>query len=154
MGTVRDKMQLLKLKLPDPAEPAANYLPFVNMDGLVYISGQLPFKDGKIHVSGKVGQTLNLQEGQKAARLCTLHLLSQLNQACEGNLDRVQRCIRLAGYICCTDDFTEHSSVMNEASDLICELFQERGKHARLAIGVSSLPLGSAVEIEGLFSIV
>ena len=154
MGTsVHERLNSLNITLPDLTSPAANYLPFVNLNGLVYISGQLPIQHGEIAFTGKVGKTLRIEQGQQAARICTLHLLSQLNQACDGDLDRVQQCIRLAGFVCCEDDFTQHSMVMNGASDLMCELFQKRGKHARVAVGVNSLPLGAAVEVEGLFSI-
>ena len=152
-SSIHERLKSLNITLPEPTPPGANYLPFVNVNGLVYISGQLPFKHGKVAFTGKVGQTLSIEQGQQAARLCALHLLSQLDQACGGDLDRVQQCIRLSGFVCCGDDFTDHSSVINGASDLLCDLFQEKGKHARAAVGVISLPLGAAVEVEGLFSI-
>ncbi len=133
--------------------PVANYVPFVNLEGLVYISGQLPIGEGNNTIIGKIGHDLSLEEGQQAARLCTLNLLAHLKKACDGNLDRLEKCVRLGGFVNCVDAFTDHPKVMNGASDLIVELFGEKGHHARAVVGVSSLPLGCAIEIEGLFKI-
>ena len=102
---------------------------------------------------GRLGENLTLDDGLASARLCALNLIAQLKAACDGDLDRVSRCVRLGGFVNCTPDFTDHPKVINGASDLMAEIFGEAGKHARAAVGCSSLPLGIAVEIEGVFEI-
>lgn len=147
------RLQDLQIQLPTPAKPAAHYLPFVKVGPFIFISGQLPFWEGVLKYEGKVGVNLSPEEGEKAAHLCALNILAHLKVACEGDLDRVSRCIRLGGFINCQDSFKDHAKVINGASDLIVKVFGEKGYHARAAVGVSSLPLGSAVEVEGLFEI-
>ncbi len=141
------------IQLPPAAPPAANYSPFVISGDLVFISGQLPMENGALQFIGKVGKDFDVDQGQAAARLCALNILSQLNQACENNFDKVLGCIKLTGFVNCTDDFTDQPKILNGASDLMMEFFGEQGRHARAAVGVNSLPLGVAVEIEGIFRI-
>ena len=151
-SNILDKLESLGLALPDAPAPAANYAPFVRTGNLVYVSGQVSM-DAKGLVRGKLGENMSVEEGQKAAKLCALNLLAQLSAACEGDLERVGRIVKLTGFVNSTGDFTQHPQVVNGASDLFAELFGDRGKHARAAVGSSSLPLGVAVEVEGIFEL-
>ena len=154
-GHIEGRLRELGIELPEPSVPLANYIPYnVTAGGtLVVISGQVPLRDGRIAHTGKVGATLSLDDGRAAARLCFVNLLAQLKVACEGDLDRVRRVVRLGGFIAAPPEFTQHAVVMNGASDLAVELFEEAGKHARTTIGVPSLPGDAAVEVEGMFEI-
>ena len=144
----------LGIQLPTPATSVANYLPFSPIGSAIIISGQIPILNGEVHYKGQVGIDLTLEEGQAAARLCGLNILAQLKVACDGDLSRVQRCLRLGGFVNCGSDFTDHAKVINGVSDLMVQVFgSEIGRHARAAVGVNSLPLGSAVEVEALFKI-
>ena len=155
MGRIEEKLQELGITLPSPAAPVANYVPYVNHDGLVTISGQLCLgADGKLspeHV-GTVGGAVSPETAKAAARLCAINLLAQLRAAI-GDLDRVERCVRLGGFIASTGDFTGHAPIMNGASDLMVEVLGDAGRHARSTIGVAGLPLGACVEVEGLFAV-
>ncbi len=151
-ATVAARLAGLGITLPTPASPVANYVPFVVSGALVVVSGQGPFV-GEERIVGKLGAGLDIAAGQRAARLCFINLLAQLQAACAGDLDRVRRVIRLGGFIAATADFTAHATVMNGASDLAVAVFGEAGRHARTTVGVPSLPLDFAVEIEGLFEI-
>jgi len=150
---VEARLQELGIDLPSPSPPAANYVPFVKVGALVFISGQIPSWNGELKLLGKVGDTITIEGGQEAARLCALNILAQLKVACEGDLNRVVRCVRLGGFVNCTDDFTDQPKVVNGASDLMVSVFGEKGRHARVAVGTNSLPLGIAVEVEGLFEV-
>lgn len=151
---IERRLTELGLKLPEPAAAVANYIPFVVDSNIVIISGQLPIQDGSILYKGKVGSDLSIEQGQDAARLCGLNILAQLRAACKGDLTRVQKCLRLGGFVNCLPDFTNQPKVINGVSDLIVEVFGiEIGKHARAAVGVNALPLGAAVEVEAMFRI-
>jgi enamine deaminase RidA (YjgF/YER057c/UK114 family) len=150
---IEQRLQELNIALPLQPAPAANYAPFVKTGSLIFISGQLPSLNGELKYMGKVGREFTLEEGQKAARLCVLNVLAQLKEACYGDLDQVLGCIRLGGFVNSTDDFKDHPKVINGASDLIVSIFGEKGRHARAAVGVNSLPFGVAVEIEALFEV-
>lgn len=150
---IEARLQELNITLPDPSAPAANYVPFVKVGAIVFISGQLPSVNGELKHKGKLGDTISIEEGQKAARLCGLNILAQLKAACEGDLNRVLRCIRLGGFINSTEIFQDHPKVMNGASDLMVEVFGEKGRHARTAVGVNALPFGVAVEADALFEV-
>lgn len=143
----------LGLSIPEPTIPVANFVPYTVVGNLVYISGQIPIKDGQITFVGKLGQEFSVEQGQDAARLCALHVLAMIRHACDGDLDRVRRCVRLGGFINCSADFTNQPEVMNGASDLIVSIFGERGRHARATVGVNSLPRNVAVEVEAIFEI-
>lgn len=147
------RLNELGIFLSTPTQAVANYVGYKVIGNWVIISGQLPLRDGKVITQGKLGDTVTLEEGQAAARLCGINILSQLKAACEGDLSKVFECVRLAGFVNCTLDFIDHPKVINGASDLMVDVFGERGKHARAAVGVSSLPLGAAVEVEALFRI-
>jgi len=146
-------LEELGIVLPVPVPPVAAYVPFVQTGNLVTISGQLPMDKGTIACKGRLGDNISIEEAAQGTRLCAIHLLSQLNVACAGDLSRVVRCVRLGGFIAATAEFTDHAKVMNGASELIQSVFGEAGRHARSTIGVASLPLGAAVEVEGLFEI-
>ena len=152
-GTIEARLLELGISLPAAQPPVATYVPYVITGNLVVVSGQLPMKDGKLGWSGKLGGTVSPDEGRAAARQCLLNVLAHLSTACEGDLDRVARVVRLGGFIACTPDFVQHPAIMNGASDLAVEIFGEAGRHARATVGVPSLPLDAAVEIEGMFEI-
>jgi enamine deaminase RidA (YjgF/YER057c/UK114 family) len=142
----------LGITLPDAPAPAANYVPFTRAGDLVYVSGQIS-RDENGFILGKLGDDLGPDEGYKAARACGLALIAQLRAACDGDLDRVIQVVKLGGFVNATPDFTDHPKVINGASDLFAEVFGDRGRHARAAVGTVSLPLGVAVEVEGIFQI-
>jgi len=151
-GKFDDRLAELGIELPNPAAPAANYVPFVQVGDLVYISGQISM-DANGLVKGKLGDGYSLDDAYAAARLCGINLISQVRAACDGDLDRLVRVIKLNGFVNATQDFTDHPKVINGASDLMVEVFGDQGRHARAAVGSSSLPLGVAVEVEGIFQI-
>jgi len=141
----------LGITLPVPMPPVATYVAVSVAGNLVTVSGQLPAVDGKVAVTGKLGLNVSLDEGQYAARLCLINVLAQLQAALPGGLASVTKIIRLGGFIAATPEFSQHAVVMNGASDLAVSVFGEIGRHARSTIGVASLPLDAAVEVEGLF---
>ncbi len=144
----------LGITLPVPPAPVANYLPFVVTGDLVVVSGQIPMRDGKLAFAGKLGGGgLSVEQGQEAARLCLVNVLAQLRAACSGDLGLVRQVVRLGGFIAAGAEFTHHAQVMNGASDLAVAVFGDAGRHARSTIGVPSLPMDAAVEIEGMFRI-
>ena len=147
------QLKSLKIELPTPSEPGANYVPYLLTGNLLYLTGQLCHWNGERHFVGKLGKEFDIEDGKKAARFCGLNLIAQLKEALGGNLDRVTQTVKLAGYVNGTPDFHGQSQVMNGVSDLFMEVFGERGKHTRLAVGVSSLPYNVAVEVEGVFEI-
>lgn len=152
-GTIERRLAELKITLPAAAAPAGNYVPYVVAGPLVFVAGQLPFEDGKVKYAGKLGAGVSLEDGQKAARLCALNLIAQVRAACGGDLDRVKRCVKLTGFVNAAPEFADHPKVVNGASDLMAEVFRDKGRHARAAVGSSSLPLGAAVEVDAIFEI-
>ena len=152
-GRIDARLTELGLELPVAMAPIANYVPWVASGRLVVISGQVPARDGVIAVTGKVGEAISVEQGQGAARLCFLNVLTHLRAACGGDLDRVTRIVRLGGFVAAPPSFTQHAMVMNGASDLAVEVFGEAGRHARSTIGVASLPGDAAVEVEGMFEL-
>ncbi len=151
VGQAKIRLEELGIKLPDAAPPAANYVPCTIVGNLAFVSGQLPMNNGKLQYIGKVGKDFTIDQGQAAARLCALNILAQLHIACQGDLDMISSCVKLTGFVNCLDDFTDHPKVMNGASDLMIEIFGDKGRHTRAAVGANSLPLGVAVEVEGIF---
>lgn len=143
----------LGLTIPEPAIPVANFIPYVITGKLVYISGQIPLQAGQASFIGKLGLDFTVEDGQEAARTCALQVLALIRHACDGDLSKVVRCVRLGGFINSTPEFTNQPQVMNGASDLIVSVFGEQGRHARAAVGVSSLPAGVAVEVDAIFEI-
>ena len=145
------RIQELGITIPEAANPVANYVPYTITGNLIFISGQIPFVDGKIQYAGKLGENISIDDAQKAARLCGLNLLAQLQNACHGDLDQIKQVAKLNGYINGTPNFTDQALVMNGTS--MYEVFQEKGRHARAAVGCASLPLGASVEVDGIFEI-
>jgi len=150
---IESRLTELGIALPVPGNPVANFVPFVIAGGLVFMSGQLPRAEGKLAYVGKLGRDVNVEQGQAAARLCALHLLAQLKIACGGDLDRVVRCVRLTGFVNSDPEFKNHPAVIKGASDVMTQIFGDRGKHARTAVGVAALPGNASVEVEGIFQI-
>ncbi len=152
-GQVESKLGDLGITLDPPPAPAANYVPFVVTGNLVFIAGQIPSTKDGIKYKGQVGSTVSINQAQDAARICIVNALTHLKAACAGDLDRVQRCIKLGGFVCCGPEFDQHHIVLNGASDLLVDIFGDAGRHARFAVGAPSLPLGVAVEIDAVFEI-
>jgi enamine deaminase RidA (YjgF/YER057c/UK114 family) len=151
-GQVDKKLADLGIVLPAPASPVANYVGFVRTGSLLFVSGQVCFESGKLVAKGKLGGNVSIEDGQKAARACAINLLAQVKVAV-GDLDRVARVVRLGGFINAEPTFLEGPKVMNGASDLMVEVFADKGRHARTTVGVAALPLDAAVEVEGLFEL-
>ncbi len=150
--SIDERLSAQGVTLPVPAAPAANYVAFTIEGGLLTISGQLPMENGTLAVTGKLGAVVSLEDGQRAARLCAINILAQAQSAL-GDLGRIRRCVRLGGFVASTPDFVEQHKVINGASDLMATILGDAGKHARAAVGVASLPLDAAVEVEALFAI-
>lgn len=151
-GTIDAKLADLGLTLPDAPAPAANYVPFVQVGDLVFVSGQISQgPDGLI--TGKLGDGLTVADGAEAARRCGLSLLAQARAACGGDLDRIVRVVKLTGFVNSTPDFTDQPEVINGCSNLMVEVLGEAGRHARAAVSAPALPRGVAVEIEAIFQV-
>lgn len=153
MGKIAAKLRDLGIDLPVAAKPVANYVPWVKTGNLLFVAGQIPVVAGKPQFLGQVGGTVSLEDAAKAARLCAINILSQLRDACDGDLDRVVRVVKVVGFVNCAADFMDIPKVINGASDLMVEVFGDVGKHARSAVGSSSLPLGVPVEVEAIVEI-
>jgi enamine deaminase RidA (YjgF/YER057c/UK114 family) len=152
-GTIEKKLASLGITLPTPASPIANYVPFVRSGNMLVISGQLCFgADGKLVAAGQLGAGVSIEAGQKAARACAINLLAQVKAAL-GDLDQVARVVRLGGFINSAPGFTDGPKVMNGASDLMVEVFGDKGRHARTTVGVSALPADAAIEVDGMFEV-
>ncbi|MEO6194381.1 MAG: RidA family protein [Thermoanaerobaculia bacterium] len=151
--SVHDRLRKLGIELPEPSKPGANYVPSVRTGNLIFLTGQLSQWNGERRFIGKLGREFGVEEGQQAARLCALNLVAQLRAALEGDLDRVVRCVRIAGYVNSMPDFVAQSQVINGASDLFVEIFEDAGRHTRMAVGVSALPYDVAVEVEAVFEV-
>ena len=149
MSDIESRLRMLGITLPVPAKPVANYVGWVRAGNLVFTAGQVTIKDGRFEYQGKLGSDLDIDEGARAARLCAINVIAQLKDAC-GSLDRVKRIVKLTGFVNAVPEFTDHPKVVNGASDLMVEVFGEAGKHARSAVGVGSLPMNVAVEVEAV----
>lgn len=153
MAKVEAKLAELGIVLPTPAAPIANYVGFVRTGSLLVVSGQICLgADGKLVAKGKLGDNVSVEDGQKAARACAINLLAQVKVAL-GDLDKLVRVVRLGGFINSTPTFLDGPKVMNGASDLMVEALGDKGRHARTTVGVASLPVDAAVEVEGLFEV-
>ena len=150
--SIQARLDQLGIVLDAAPAPVANYVPAVQNGSLVFVSGQIPIQKGQVMFTGRLGDDVNVKTGGQAARLCAINILCQV-KALIGDLDRVEACIRLGGFVACTPDFYDHALVMNGASDLMVEVFGDKGRHCRAAVGCSSLPLNSAVEVEALFQV-
>lgn len=152
-GTVDGRLKDLGIEIPTPAAPAANYIPFVKSGNLVFVSGQIPLVAGKIEGVGKVGKDFTTEQAKAIARICAINLIAQAKAACDGDLDRVARVVKVGGFVNCVDGYTEQPEVINGASDLMVAAFGDKGRHSRFAVGTNALPRGVAVEVEAVFEI-
>ncbi len=152
-GRIAARLKELGIEIPNPPEAAGNYVGFVRTGNLVYTAGQIPIDNGVRKYVGKLGREISIEDGQKAAALCALNVLSRVQAACDGDLDRVVRCVKIVGFVNAVPEFGEQPKVVNGASDLIVSIFGDAGRHARSAVGMGSLPFGVAVEVEGIFEV-
>lgn len=150
--TVETRLESMGITLPPAAAPAANYVPFCRSGNLLFTAGQLPLKDGKLAATGLLGRDLDTAAGKEAARLCAVNILAQA-KAATGDLDKIARLVKITVFVASTPDFAEQHLVANGASDLLAEALGERGKHARSAVGMASLPMNAPVEVEAIIEI-
>ena len=153
MNDIDKKLQDLGITLPNAPIPAANYIPYVITDKLVFISGQVPFENGEIKHTGKVGKDIDINLAKLIAKTCALNIISVLKNALNGDLSKVNQCVKLGIFVSCTNDFHQQPEVANGASDLMVEIFGDKGKHARFAVGTNSLPKNVPVEVDAVFEI-
>lgn len=145
--SVQDRLEELGIELPPAAKPVASYVPVTQGNGLAFVAGQVPIEDGKLLASGRVGESVSLEQGQELARRCALQALAALNDEL-GSLDRVRRILKVTVWVASGEGFFDQPKVANGASDVLVEVFGEAGKHARAAVSAPSLPLGAPVEVE------
>jgi len=145
---IDEKIKSLGINLPIPPSPAGSYIPVVKSGNLLYVSGQIPMEDGKVAFTGKVSDA-NIETAQKSARICAINILAQLKKEL-GDLEKISKIVRISGFVNSVPEFTQQPKVINAASDLFYEIFGECGKHSRIAVGVSSLPLNSMTEIDAI----
>jgi enamine deaminase RidA (YjgF/YER057c/UK114 family) len=148
---IEEKIKSIGINLPIPPNPAGSYVPVVKSGNLVFVSGQIPMEEGKVSFTGKVSDA-NIETAQKSARICVINILAQLKKEL-GSLEKISRIVRLSGFVNSVPEFTQHPKVINAASDLLYEIFGDSGKHTRIALGVSSLPLNSMTEIDAIVEI-
>ena len=151
--TIENKLKELNIELPNAPDPVGAYVAFKKIGNLLFISGQLPIsKDGKM-IKGKIGAGLNLEDGQRASKLCVINILAQVKKALNGDLNKVKNCVKITGFVNSIDDFKDQPKVINPASETLSSVFGINGMHTRAAISTNSLPLGAAVEIDAIFEI-
>jgi enamine deaminase RidA (YjgF/YER057c/UK114 family) len=153
MPNIEQRLEQLGIKLPTPPAPVASYVPYVISGTLVFVSGQVTMVDGGLKYVGIVGKDISLEDGKAAARLCAINIIAQLKAACGGDLDRIQRVVKLTVFVNAVPGFAQHPEVANGASDLFVEVFGDAGKHARAAVGAGSLPRNVATEVEAIVEI-
>ena len=150
---ISEKLKKLNIVIPNAPDPVGAYVAFKKIDNLLFISGQLPLSaDGNL-IKGKIGKDLTLEDGQKASRLCVINILAQTKKAVNGDFTKVKNCIKITGFVNSSDDFIDQPKVINPASEILSSIFDEKGKHTRVAVSTNSLPLGAAVEIDAIFEI-
>jgi len=150
--SIAQRLTDLGVSLPDASAPAANYVPFVQVGNTVYVSGQISRTDDGL-ITGVLGDDMTVEQGAAAAKTCALQLLAQVKAACGGDIDRLVRVVKLTGFVNSTKEFTDQPKVVNGCSDFLVEALGDAGRHARSAVSAGALPLGVAVEIEGIFEI-
>ena len=150
---IADNLKKLNIELPSAPDPVGAYVAYKIINNLLYISGQLPIEPGGKIIKGKIGKNLSLEEGQKASKLCVINILAQAKKALDGDLNKVKNCIKITGYVNSTENFKDQPKVINPASETLTSIFNDRGKHCRVAVSSNSLPLGAAVEIDAIFEI-
>ena len=153
MSSIDDKLKKLNIRLPEPKAPVGAYVATKIVGNLLFISGQISIDQNTNLIKGKVGKDLTIEQGYNAAQRCGLSLLSHAKKACNGDIDKIKSCIKLTGYVNSTEEFIDQPKVINGASDIILKILEKKGLHTRAAISVNSLPLGVAVEIDGIFEI-
>ncbi len=153
MTTPEDRLKALGITLPTPAKPVANYVGWTQTGNLVFTAGQLPFDNGKLTQTGVHGLDVTKEAGQAAARQAGINVIAQINDACNGDLSRVKRIVKLTGFVACSHSFGDHPFVVNGASDLMVAVFGDSGRHARSSVGVPSLPMNACVEVEAVVEI-
>ena len=153
MNQFDEKINELKIILPEPKAPVGAYVATKIVGKLLFISGQISMDENSKLITGKIGKDLNLEQGYKAAKRCGLSIIAHLKKACNGDLDRVKSCVKLTGYVNSTDDFKDQPKIINGASDIIAKIFDKKGEHTRAAVSVNSLPLGVAVEVDAIFEL-
>ena len=152
-GNIEKNLASQGIVLPQAASPAANYVPYVISGKQIAVAGQIPFWNGELTGLGKVGRDMTTEDGANIARICGQKLIAHVNAACDGNLERGARCVKLGGFVNCTEEFCDHPEVINGASNLMVDVFGDKGTHSRFAVGVNSLPRGVAVEVDGIFEL-
>lgn len=152
-NAVAEQLRKMGVSLPTPPAPVASYAGFVRQGDMIYVSGQLPFMNGELTHTGLLGDDVSIEEGTVAARVCAINLLSQISVALKGDLDRIEQCVRLGGFVASRPDFFDQPNVVNGASDFLGEVLGKRGVHARAAIGVAALPMNACVEVEAIFAV-
>ena len=153
MGKVIDRINTLKIKLPEPKPPVGAYVATKIIGNLLYISGQVSIDENAKLITGKIGKDLSLDDGYKAAERCGLSIIAHVKNACGGDLEKVKSCVKLTGYVNSTDNFKDQPKIINGASDIIAKIFEKKGEHTRAAVSVNSLPLGVAVEVDAIFEL-
>lgn len=152
-ANLKQRLEKLGIELPTPVKPGANFSPTKRVGNLLYVSGQVPVSEGVDRYVGKLGEAVSLEDGQAAARLCAVNILSQVNQAVGGDFDQVVGCVRLGGFINASADFKDHPKVLNGASDLMVAVLGDAGRHTRASVGCNSLPRNVAVEVDAIFEL-
>ena len=150
--TIEENLKKNLLSIPNPQVPVGNYVAYNQTGNLIFISGQLPIDEKGEMIKGKIGRDLNIEQGKQAAKLCILNAIGHLKKHV-GDLNIVKKCVKINGYINSTEDFYEHPALLNSASDILVQIFGDKGMHARAVVGVPSLPLNAAVEIETIFEV-
>ncbi len=150
MTDIQTRLRNLGVDIRTPAKPVANYVGYTVAGNLIFTAWQIPLIDGKFKRTGLLGDTVSLEEGIAAARQCAINVLAQIDEALQGDLSRIKQIVKITGFVACTREFADHPKVMNGASDFFVAVFGNAGKHARSAVGVSSLPLGAPVEVEAI----
>ena len=151
--TVEENLKNLNIELPKAADPVGSYVATKKIGNQLYVSGQISINKEGVLIKGKLGRELNVDEGYKAAERCALNIIAQVKKACNEDLSKVKKCIKITGFVNSTEDFTDQPKVINGASDLISKVFGEEGTHARAAVSANSLPLGVAVEVDAIFEL-
>ena len=150
---IADNLKKLNIELPNAPNPVGAYVAYKIINKILYISGQLPIESGGKIIKGKIGESLTLEDGQKASKLCVINILSQAKKAMGGDLNKIKNCIKITGFVNSSDNFTDQPKVINPASETLSAVFGDKGKHTRAAISANSLPLGAAVEIDAIFEV-
>ena len=153
MSQILDRLNKLKISLPEPKAPVGAYVATKIVGKLLFVSGQVSIDEGGNLVKGKIGKDLDIEQGYNAAKRCGLSLISHAKVACKGDLEKIKTCVKLTGYVNSLDNFTDQPKIINGASDIIAKILEEKGEHTRAAVSVNSLPLGVAVEVDAIFEI-